>query len=293
MRSTWWKQSTNGAERSEKGCQFGGTVIGWVCNGTSKIYDGRAWKIPSGLFFIIPSIIISPNWFIPEFGSFSWSSTTDEIEEDFSLLQKGLEEEPEQGHFKELFSNANRKRTAIVQATGQAFTSQYGTLYVKPLQTINRFNFNVIMVSSDSPHCTQDSTLIHANLDRPLLLIGAAVQTAALMAMGALGEHTPNYTEKSTIVAMSSLFMIEFNIGWADLTYVMTTEIPALRLRDNSQRIASVANMLTFFVVASSMPCLMDSDYANLHSKVGFIYGSISVASVVFVYFRVPECHGR
>lgn len=41
------------------------------------------------------------------------------------------------------------------------------------------------------------------------------------------------------------------------------------------------------------MPYLMDSDYANLQSKVGFIYGSLSVASIGFVYFCVPECHGR
>jgi hypothetical protein len=46
--------------------------------------------------------------------------------------------------------------------------------------------------------------------------------------MGALGMHTPNYTEKSTIIAMLSLFMIGFDIGWAALTYVVTTEIPAL-----------------------------------------------------------------
>jgi hypothetical protein len=37
----------------------------------------------------------------------------------------------------------------------------------------------------------------------------------------------------------------------------------------------------------------MDSDYANLQSKVGFIYGSLSIASIVFVYFCVPECQGR
>ena len=41
------------------------------------------------------------------------------------------------------------------------------------------------------------------------------------------------------------------------------------------------------------MPYLMNSDYANLQSKVGFIYGSLSVASIVFVYFCVPECHRR
>lgn len=41
-------------------------VIGWVCNGTSKIHDDRSWRIPLGLFFIIPTIIASLIWFIPE-----------------------------------------------------------------------------------------------------------------------------------------------------------------------------------------------------------------------------------
>lgn len=37
----------------------------------------------------------------------------------------------------------------------------------------------------------------------------------------------------------------------------------------------------------------MDADYANLQSKVGFIYGSFSIASIAFVYLCVPECQGR
>ena len=63
------------------------------------------------------------------------------MKDELQPTQKGLQSEPEQGHFKELFSKSNRKRTAIVvalnffqQATGQAFASQYGTLYVKSLQ---------------------------------------------------------------------------------------------------------------------------------------------------------------
>jgi SP family sugar:H+ symporter-like MFS transporter len=78
-----------------------------------------------------------------------------------------------------------------------------------------------------------------------LLLIGAAIQATALLTMGGLGVNIPSYSQKSAIVAMLSLFTIGFNIGWAALTYVVTTEIPTLRLRDNSQRIASVANVLT------------------------------------------------
>ncbi|CAG7944306.1 unnamed protein product [Penicillium olsonii] len=297
---------------------FGGMVIGWVCNGTSRLQDDRSWRIPLGLFFVIPTIISSLIWFIPE--SPRWllmqgktkeartnlqklregSFTTDEIEEEFKSIQNGLDNEPEQGHFKELFSSTNRKRTAIVvglnffqQATGQAFASQYGTLYVKSLKTINSFNFNVI-----NGFIGLFIILICLYLNdrvgrRPLLLIGATVQATALLIMGGLGVRTPSYPQKSAIVAMLSLFTVGFNIGWAALTYVVTTEIPTLRLRDNSQRIASVTNVLTFFVVSFTLPYLMDAGYANLQSKVGFIYGGISVMSIIFVFFCVPECQGR
>lgn len=66
----------------------------------------------------------------------------------------------------------------------------------------------------------------------------------ALFAMGGLGTPaviTP--AMKTTIVAMLSIFNVGFDIGWAPLTYVVTTEIPALRLRDASQRTASVMNV--------------------------------------------------
>ncbi|CAI7590145.1 unnamed protein product [Penicillium crustosum] len=297
---------------------FGGMVIGWVCNGTSKIHDDRSWRIPLGLFFIIPTIIASLIWFIPE--SPRWlliqgrmeearinlqklregAFTSDEIEDEFASIQKGLQSEPEQGHFKELFSKSNRKRTAIVvglnffqQATGQAFASQYGTLYVKSLQTINSFNFNVINGFIGLVIVLLCLYLNDKVGRRPLLLIGATIQATALLIMGGLGVHTPSYPQKSAIVAMLSLFTVGFDIGWAALTYVVTTEIPTLRLRDNSQRIASVTNVLTFFAVSFSLPYLMDTGYANLQSKVGFIYGSLSITSIAFVYFCVPECQGR
>ena len=79
------------------------------------------------------------------------TKTEDEILQEYETLRIALAEEPEQGRFIELFQGVNKKRTAIVvftnffqQATGQAFASQYGTLFVKSLGTINPFNFAVI-----------------------------------------------------------------------------------------------------------------------------------------------------
>jgi len=72
------------------------------------------------------------------------------IELEFGQLHRALLDEPEQGHTAELFQGVNLKRTAIVvgvnffqQATGQAFVSQYGTLFVKSLGTVNPFDIAV------------------------------------------------------------------------------------------------------------------------------------------------------
>lgn len=46
--------------------QLGGIVINAVCLGTSNIMDNRSWRIPLGLFYIVPTIIICLIWFIPE-----------------------------------------------------------------------------------------------------------------------------------------------------------------------------------------------------------------------------------
>jgi hypothetical protein len=37
-----------------------------ICFGTEKIDDDRQWKIPFGLFFIIPTIVAAGIWFVPE-----------------------------------------------------------------------------------------------------------------------------------------------------------------------------------------------------------------------------------
>jgi MFS family permease len=79
---------------------------------------------------------------------------------------------------------------------------------------------------------------------RPMLLAGAAVQTIALMIMGGLGT-TPNVSDgqKIGIVAMLALMTAGFSIGWAPLCYVVTTELPALKLRDDTLRLGFFFNV--------------------------------------------------
>ncbi|KAH7394268.1 putative sugar transporter [Phaeosphaeria sp. MPI-PUGE-AT-0046c] len=298
---------------------LGGLVINSVCRGTSTIKDNRAWRIPLGLFYIVPSIIAalvfltpeSPRWLLKNgrvdearsslhayrVGKFS----QDEIDTEFRSLQYALEHEEETGKFLEIFNRGNLKRTCLVvainffqQATGQAFASQYGAIYVKSLGTINPFDFSVILSAINIGSIIITLLIIDRVGRRPMLLIGAAVQTVALISMGSLGTPsviTPSL--KIAIVAMLTLMSSGFSIGWAPLTYVVTTEIPALKLRDHTLRLGFFVNVVMNFAVNFSIPYLIYPRYAGLDSKVGFIFGGLAATCFVFTYFCVPECKGK
>lgn len=77
--------------------------------------------------------------------------TEAEIDEQFAALQYALEHEPEQGRYIELFQGKNLKRTAIVaamnffqQATGQAFASTYGAIFIRDIGTVNPFTMTIV-----------------------------------------------------------------------------------------------------------------------------------------------------
>lgn len=52
-------------------------------------------------------------------------------------------------------------------------------------------------------------------------------------------------------------------------------------------------NILIQFAVSFSIPYLLDAPYADLGSKVGFIFGSFACCCCVFTWFFVPECSGK
>jgi MFS transporter, SP family, sugar:H+ symporter len=126
------------------------------------------------------------------------------------------------------------------------------------------------------------------------LLIGAVWQFAAIVTMGSLGTvSNPSFGVKTGIVAMLTVFAAGFVFAWAPLTYVVTTEVPALRLRDASQRTASMVNVLMMFVVNFSIPYLLYEPGAALGSRVGFIFAGVLALAFIFTYFFVPECKGK
>ncbi|UPK90550.1 hypothetical protein LCI18_001485 [Fusarium solani-melongenae] len=298
---------------------LGGLIVSIITRGTSDIQSNASWQIPYGLFFFVPTIVASAIWFVAE--SPRWLAgkarheeglaalrklrdgkmTEDEIVAEYNLLETSASNYQEKGTFKERFWKANIRQTFIViginfflQTTGYTFHLVYGSVYIKSLGTISPFNINLIksFVALVGAIATMWGCDIVGR--RRLLMIGGSIQAVALMAMSIIGTVVPASNAKnSVIVAMMIVFVVGWTCGWSPNSHILSAEIPNQRLRDMSYRAGSVVNVVMQLVTAFTLPYLLFPPYANLQSKVGFIYGSFAVLAVLFTYFCIPELQGR
>ncbi|OJJ70398.1 hypothetical protein ASPBRDRAFT_44558 [Aspergillus brasiliensis CBS 101740] len=298
--------------------KIGGIVVTGIARGTSGISTNAAWQIPFGLILVIPFICIWLVWIIPE--SPRWLLLCDrqnealqalkryrskhtpehEIQEDFDEMAQKVAAQLQKKSFKDLFTKGNRERTFVVaaanffqQASGQAFASQYGTLFVKQLKSVNAFSVTLGTNATDIGALIISTALSDVVGRRMLFHISGCLETASLMTMGGLGTADPSNTAaKEGIVAMLLLYSFGWSLAWAPLVYVLGAELPSAGLREMTLRIAYTVKLVTEFAVTFSYPYLETADdpgHVDIGGKLGFIYGSLSAASVVFGYFFIPE----
>lgn len=290
-----------------------------ICRGTSTISGNASWRVPLGIFYVIPSLLLAGVWFMPE--SPRWlivrgrdaealqslrklregRFTEEQIQSEFNHLHTTINATVETGSFKEMFMGTNLKRTLIVvgvniflQLTGQNFVSLYGTIFIRDLKTINPFTMTSI-TSGLSIVVLLITQLLTDVVGRvPLMLIGSAIQTASVYTMGGLGTVSdPSLAIRQGVTATVTIFALAFCLGWAPLSHAVAAEIPTQRLRDKTYAFGSVFNITVQFAVSFSTPYLLYPGYANLQSKVGFIFGTTAFFATIFTWFCIPECKGR
>lgn len=249
---------------------LGGVIINSVCRGTSGLTSNAAWRIPMGLFYIVPITVASCVWFIPE--SPRWLLLQDREEdalqslqtlrgsdpsynalEDLEVLRLSLVEEHNQGRYSDLFRGTNRRRTLVamgmnffIQATGSPFTAAYGTLFVQSIGTINPFNYSIMSSSINFFSCLVGISITDRIGRRPILMTGSILQIIWLFTMGGIGTAAnPSLAQKKVIVGATALSSASLTFSWDPLNYIVTTELPASRLRDKTQRVASMVNVVT------------------------------------------------
>ncbi|RAH47387.1 general substrate transporter [Aspergillus brunneoviolaceus CBS 621.78] len=296
----------------------GGLFITGVARATKTMTTDAAWRIPFGLILVIPFIVLCLVWFIPE--SPRWyllrdhqiealqaltalkpkSTPEQAIQEEFDVLSAKVAEQLQKKSFRDLFTRQNRQRTFVVaaanffqQATGQAFASQYGTLFVKQLKSVNPFSVTLGTNAVDIGAIIICASIIDVVGRRMLFHTSSLLQTTALMTMGGLGTaDSSNVHAKQGIVAMLLLFSFSWSLGWAPLVYVLGAELPSSPLREMTLQIAYTVKLVTEFAVTFTYPYMETADtphHVDLGGKLGFIYGSLSALAFLFGWFFIPE----
>ncbi|KAI9155696.1 putative glucose transporter rco-3 [Paramyrothecium foliicola] len=296
---------------------FAGLVASIILNFTSKIPDDRCWIIPFGLMFIWPVLTISLSFLVPEsprwlvrkgryedaVKSLAYLNGSDpeySPEEEAKFLLETVETNRYTGKWSDLFKGANRKRTihgiiasALTQATGQSFASNYGTIFIKSVGVFDPFTATMI---KRVLLCTGTLIVIFfvdKTGRRPMYFVAGALTMLALMTMGGLGlVNDPSRAVKEGIVAMSMLFPATYFPSFGACLLVVKAEISHITLRDKATMVFFTVSNLFNFIVTFTLPFMLNEP-AWLGSKVGFIFGAVGALGLVWGIFWMPELSNK
>ncbi|KAJ8079086.1 hypothetical protein AAF712_006464 [Marasmius tenuissimus] len=304
-----------------------------IASGVNRRYStslvNSGWQIPVAVQMIAPFLILcglpfvppSPRWLLYKGRRSDAIAVLEKVRpkedvraglctEEVDALEESIRQESkihesfdrQKLGWLDLFRGTNLRRTTIAtmvfafqQLTGQAFTSQYGTVfYIRAGLASMAFTYSLISTAVSIPVCFLGMVLLEVFGRRPVLVAGAFLQSLWLFLVAGIGGHS-SITEasKNMMVAATMLFTFSFSVSWAPLSYVVAAEIGTGALREKTMGFSSMVNVICAFAVSFTLPYLLNPPYANLQARVGYIYGSIAAVAMFYALFFVPETKGR
>jgi MFS transporter, SP family, sugar:H+ symporter len=128
---------------------------------------------------------------------------------------------------------------------------------------------------------------------RPLLIGGAAVCGFCMLAFASVAQGAPNSPAAAKcLITFICIFFFTYAGTWGSVGPVVMGEVPSNRLRSKSVSIALSFAWVFCLAIICSIPYLLSPEYANLGTKLGFVFGSLTVAVLVATILILPETKG-
>lgn len=264
--------------------------------------------IPAALLFIGSLILPESPRYLVEKGQI------DEARDVLHDLRRNTDEDPDKelsdiqdvanqpkGGLRELFTFA---RPAVVVAVGLMFLQQLvginSVIYFLPQVFIKGFGFaegNAIWISVGIGIVNFVCTLLAYKImdkfnRRTILLFGSIVMTVAIVILSAL-----NFTLSVQAAAIPTMILIAFYIfgfavSWGPICWLMIGEIFPLNVRGVGNSIGSAANWIGNFIVSQFFLVLLSMFHNNVGGPFA-VFGFLSIVSIFFVIYMVPETRGK
>jgi len=183
---------------------------------------------------------------------------------------------------------------ALQQLTGVNFIFYYGTQYFKNAGFQNPFTIQVITGVVNMVSTLPGLYLVEKMGRRNLLLMGAIGMCVCQYIVAIVGtvSSVENLSAQKTSIAFVCIYIFFFASSWGPVAWVVTGELFPLKVRAKCLSMTTASNWLLNWAIAYSTPYLVNKDYANLQSKVFFIWGTCCFVCIAFVWFMIYETKG-
>jgi len=174
--------------------------------------------------------------------------------------------------------------------------TSYGTQYFLRAGFENPFIITVITNSVNVASTFPGLYLVEKLGRRNLLLLGAIGMSVCQFIVGAVGTATAdnvvgevNRSGQQAAIAFVCIYIYFFASTWGPVAWVVTGELYPLKVRAKCLSMTTASNWLLNFAIAYATPYMVNEGpgYANLQSKVFFVWGSFCFVCIAFVWFLV------
>jgi len=303
-----------------------------VDNGTHERQDTGSYRIPIAVQFAWAIILILGMLLLPETPRYLIKRNRMDkaavslgrlrrlpkdhpaIHEELSEIEASHKFELSMGKasYLDCFRGGMRKRQltgmglqALQQLTGINFIFYYGTQYFKNSGISNAFIITMITSSINVVSTLPGLYAVDHWGRRPLLLWGAVGMCISQFIVAVLGTTTTgqdasgnilvfNVDAQKASIAFVCIYIFFFASTWGPLAWVVTGEIFPLKTRAKSLSMSTATNWLLNWAIAYATPYLVNygPGYANLQSKIFFIWFAACFVCIAFVYFFIYETKG-
>jgi SP family sugar:H+ symporter-like MFS transporter len=194
---------------------------------------------------------------------------------------------------------------ALQQLTGINFIFYYGTKYFQNAGFTSGFVISMITSAINVASTIPGMYAVDRFGRRPLLLWGAIGMCVSQLIVAVVGTvstgqdasgviYVKNLAGQKAAVAFVCIYIFFFASTWGPLAWVVTGEIYPLKTRAKSLSMSTATNWLLNWAIAYSTPYLVNygPGYANLQSKIFFVWFGCCFICIAFVWFFIYETKG-
>ncbi|KAF9885683.1 hypothetical protein FE257_012665 [Aspergillus nanangensis] len=299
------------------------TFVGAAINqGTHAKTDAMSYRIPLLVAVLVPFSLLVLVWIVPESprwlvtkgriadakinlakirGSGYTPEEVDREMEDVLAIAEMQRELEASTSFLDCFRGSDLRRTVIAvtlfcgeQGMGIGFIGAYLTYFFALTGYTNAFVITVISSACAIAGSLSSIFSIQYFGRRTILIVGAAVNCFCMLAFATISVAAPDSPPAAkSLIAFICIFNFTYSASWGPVVPVIAGEIPSNRLRSKSLGLSVGGNWTCSMIVICAVPYLIGAEYANLGTKIGFIFGGLTVPLLIFTILFVPETKGR